>query len=152
MPDLLTHYTAAYFLTRSSAFSRFRSLFYLGTILPDIISRPIYILVPKLAVYTVAMHTPVFLLFLSLFLTEFFQNDIKKNARNYLFMGILLHLALDLLQKHLVGGYFWFFPFSWKTFEIGLFWPEAPLQFAPVWVLLILLTEAIYYIRKRKWS
>jgi len=150
MPDLLTHYTAAYFISRPSAFARFRAVFYLGTILPDIISRPFYILVPKLAVYTVAMHTPVFLVFLCLFITEFFQNDIKKVVRNYLFLGVLLHFALDLLQKHLVGGYFWFFPFSWKTFEIGLFWPETPLRFTPVWVLLILISECVIFIKKRK--
>ncbi len=150
MPDLLTHYTAAYFFSRPSAFSRFRAVFYLGTILPDIISRPVYILFPKLAAYTVAMHTPVFLFFLCLFLAELFQKGIKENVRNYLFMGVLLHLVLDLLQKHLVGGYFWLFPFSWKTFEIGLFWPDAPLRFAPVWIFLILLSESIYYMKKRE--
>ncbi|MBN2410411.1 metal-dependent hydrolase [candidate division KSB1 bacterium] len=150
MPDLLTHYTAAYFLTRSSAFLRFRAVFYFGTILPDIISRPVYILFPKLAVYTVAMHTPVFLFILCLFLTELFHKEIKENVRNYLFMGVLLHLILDLLQKHHVGGYFWFFPFSWKTFEIGLFWPDTPLQLTPVWISLILMTEGIYYMKKRK--
>jgi len=151
MPDLLTHYTAAYFVSRSSAFSRFRAIFYLGTLLPDIISRPFYIFVPQLAVYTVAMHTPVFIIFLCLFLTELFQSAVKVPVRKYLFGGVLLHFVLDLFQKHLVDGYFWLFPFSWKSFEIGLFWPDAPLKFTPVWILLIFLTEYAYYIKKRKW-
>ena len=149
MPDLVTHTAAAYLISRSNRFERFRVLFYVGTILPDILARPIYILWPKLFYYTIAIHTPVFMLVFTLLLVEFFPSTSRKSARLYLLAGIVLHFLLDLFQRHLLTGYYWFFPFSWASFELGLFWPEEPLQLLPLWLGMIFVVE--FGIRLYKW-
>ncbi len=141
MPDLITHTAAAYFIVRRSSFQRFRVLFYLGAILPDILARPLHILWPQFYAYSIAIHTPVFLFLFSLLFAELVHPSLKKPVLIYLNAGILLHLFLDLFQKHLADGYYWFFPFSWLSFEIGLFWPELPVSLIPLWCALVLLTE-----------
>lgn len=152
MPDLLTHTLASYFFVRHDNFRRFRIIFYLGGIFPDLISRPFYILMPKLYYYTISIHSPVFVMIAELMLVEFFSEDIKSAVRNYLFAGTALHFLLDLLQKHLQDGYYWLFPFSWKSFEIPLLWPEDFIRLIPIWLILMIMTEfviKIYHVSKK---
>jgi len=149
MPDLVTHAAVAYFLMRPQRFIRFRAAFYLGTILPDILSRPLYIIKPELYPYTVGIHTPVFLFVFSLFLSLFFASNIRIGFLKWLLAGEFIHLLLDLFQKHLASGYLWLFPFSWKSFEVGLYWPEQPLQLVPIWILAIVLSEVMIWRKKR---
>ncbi|MBN1997697.1 hypothetical protein JW935_09105 [candidate division KSB1 bacterium] len=152
MPDLVSHVVFAYAISRYFTFSR-RVLFYTGAILPDIITRPIYILIPQLYPYTIAVHTPVFMIFFTLFFAELFEKKIRQEARIFLFAGVLSHFLLDALQKHIhAGGYFWFFPFSWNAGSLGLFWPHEPLKLIPLWVFLILAVEVgiFFYNRRRK--
>ena len=148
MPDLVTHVTAAYFLSCRRS-ERFRVIFYLGTILPDIAARPIHILFPKLYFFTIGIHTPVFMILLSLLLAEFFHKSIKNLVFRYLIAGVFLHFFMDFFQRHLTTGYYWFYPFSWHSFEVGLFWPETPVRLIPLWVLLICGTELLLWMRKR---
>jgi hypothetical protein len=150
MPDLITHAAAAYFASRPDRYARHRAAFYLGTIIPDILSRPIYIIRAELFPYTVGIHTPVFLAAFCLLLSQFFSETIRAGICRFLLAGVGLHLLLDLLQSHLFGGYFWLFPFSWRSFEIGLFWPETLLSFAPLWIIMILLSELVIRLKKRK--
>ena len=152
MPDLITHAAAAYFASRAKRFANHRAAFYLGTVLPDLISRPLYIIKPELFVYAVAIHTPIFLTVFSLLLAELFDEKLQRGVRIFLLAGVGLHLFLDLLQRHIGSGYFWFFPFSWKSFEIGFFWPETPLSLAPLWIGLVLATEAIIRLRRRTFT
>ncbi|RPH89499.1 MAG: hypothetical protein EHM72_03205 [Calditrichaeota bacterium] len=137
MPDLITHSIAAYWLLRLPRFARFRVIFYLGTILPDILARPIHILWPQLSLYSVAIHTPVFMVVCALLAAEFFAPALRTTIRTFLLLGIGLHFFLDFFQIHLGDGYYWFFPFSWKSFEIGLFWPETSIRLLPLWLILI---------------
>jgi len=144
MPDLMTHSLVAYLFVRHNHFERFRIFFYLGSIFPDIFSRPFYILMPKLYFYTVSIHTPAFIAVTGLIFIEFFKPEIRSMVRNYLFSGIGLHFFLDMLQKHQQDGYYWFFPFSWKSFEIPLLWPEEFLQLLPALLILVLMVEIFY--------
>ncbi|MBN1559266.1 hypothetical protein JW998_03405 [candidate division KSB1 bacterium] len=147
MPDLVTHTAAAYFLSRHRCFQRYRVLFYLGTILPDILARPIHIIFPQLYFYSVAIHTPIFMAIFTLFFSEFFRKD-RWAVVKFLGAGIVVHFALDLLQKHLAAGYYWFFPFSWKSFEIGLFWPEDFVSLIPLWCVLVLAAEILQRLKE----
>jgi hypothetical protein len=149
MPDLVTHTAIAYFAVRHSVFKRFRIVFYLGTILPDISSRPFYIIQPALYPYTVAIHTPVFSVVSCLVLAELFSTDIRRYVRAYLIAGVALHYILDLIQKHLGEGYYLLFPFSWTSNKIGMLWPEEILLFVPVWLILIAVSELLLYSRKK---
>lgn len=149
MPDLVTHAAAAYFLTRHGSFQRFRVFFYLGAILPDILARPIHILFPQLYLYTIAIHTPLFMILFALLFSEFFNRSIRLQVIKFLLFGLLSHFLLDLFQKHLGDGYYWFFPFSWTSFEIGLFWPELPVRLIPVWLFLVAVTEITMRLKRR---
>jgi hypothetical protein len=149
MPDLVTHTAAAYFLVRSPRFQRFRVLFYLGTILPDLLARPLHILWPQLLFYTLAVHTPIFMLIFCLMLSEFFAQPLRRTVFAYLYAGVVLHFLLDALQRHLGDGYYWLFPFSWKSFEIGLFWPETSVTYIPLWLLLIVTVEGVLWARRK---
>jgi len=150
MADLMTHFALAYGLVRFSRFVRFRVIFYLGTILPDLLSRPFYILRPELYPYTVAVHTPLFMLVTCFAVAEFFQQEIRPQVRHFLLAGAGLHFLVDLFQRHLVNGYLWFYPFSWDSFEISWYWPHEPLRFIPLWIALICAVELFMWIRGKK--
>jgi hypothetical protein len=138
MPDLVTHTFAAYVVTRFGPWGAARFLFYLGTILPDVVSRPVYILMPRWYEYTIALHTPLFIALLGLLLSEGFAPALRATARKALLAGAGLHFLLDMMQRHLSGGYLWLFPFSWRTFELGWFDTEATVGWTPVWVVAVI--------------
>lgn len=150
MPDLVTHTAAVYLVGRPFLEKDKRVLLYLGAILPDLLVRPFYILFPRLYFYTLAVHTPVFMAVFLALAIEFFKPGMRKKALEFLALGIFSHFILDLLQKHISSGYFWFFPFSWHSFEIGLFWPHQTLPFIPVWLFSVLIIELIIQMRRRK--
>jgi hypothetical protein len=150
MPDLITHSAFSWLLSRSPRFDRFRVIFYLGTVLPDIITRPIYILSPVLQPWTTAMHTPLFMTLFCFLAAEFFVGTMRKPVRLWLLGGVWLHFFLDLFQRHIETGYLWFFPFSWKSLEIGLFWPETPLLMTPLWLAVVAVVEGMRYTRHKK--
>jgi len=152
MPDLITHTAIAYAFGRPLLSVPTRVLFYVGAILPDLLPRPLYIVFPNLYSYSIAMHTPAFLIILTLLLSEFFAPAMQKTVRIYFILGLILHLFLDSLQKHLSGGgYYWFFPFSWSSFEFGLWWPDQFVIIAPYLGAAVVLNEiVIWVIRKRR--
>ncbi|HNW58055.1 MAG TPA: metal-dependent hydrolase [bacterium] len=150
MPDLVTHTFAAWLLARPGRWRQVRLPFFLGAILPDIISRPIYILNPRWQGYTVALHTPLFALLCGLLLAEGMAPALRRGARLALSAGILLHFALDLMQCHLGAGYYWFFPFSWKSFELGWIWPEATVCWIPLWLGTMAVVEAVLWWRRTR--
>lgn len=137
MPDLITHTAVAYFAVRPFKLFPRQIVFFVGTILPDVITRPIYILKPDWYPFTVAMHTPAFCIVTCLLLAEFFSDTIRGSIRKMLLLGIALHFFLDLFQKHLGMGYLWGFPFSWRSFELGLWWPEQSLYAIPILLLAV---------------
>ncbi len=151
MPDLITHTAAAYAFGRPFMKVPTRLLFYVGAILPDLLPRPLYIISPKLYSYSIAMHTPIFLVILTLLVSEFFAPAIQKSVRTYILLGVVLHLILDSLQKHLTsGGYYWFFPFSWASFEFGLLWPDQFVVIAPYLGATVLIIELVIWVIKKK--
>ncbi len=136
MPDLLTHVATGY-LARGAAPKRLHpGVLILGVILPDIVTRPIYIVWPDAYWFVKPLHTPLGLVLLSLAVSGLFVPRDRQRALINLLAGSGLHLALDLLQKHLVGGYALLFPWTWKSWEIGLIWPEQTLWLLPVWLAL----------------
>lgn len=151
MPDLVTHVASAYFVVRSPRFRRYRIFFYLGTILPDLLSRPIHIMRPQWYAFSIAVHTPLFMLVSCLLLAELFPSFRRRTVFGYTFSGTLLHFLLDMLQRHLGDGYYWLFPFSWQSFELGLFWPESSSALIPIWMAAISMIEWGLY-RRRKSS
>ena len=155
MPDLVTHTAIAHLIRRpfgwrntSKSDTALRTLFYLGVMLPDLPSRPVYIVFPSLYDWVVAFHTPLGMLFTCAFASLLFERLLRKRAFGWLFLGTLLHFITDCLQKQVTGNNFWFFPFSWKNFGVGLFWAGEAIPFVPVWIALVLLTEFIFHRKK----
>lgn len=152
MPDLVTHVAAGYvvalpFWKRTSA----RVLFFLGTVLPDLATRPLNIFLPGAGRFTEPLHSPVGYTVLCWFAAQLFaERGLRKTAFWMLFAGGFLHFAMDALQKHVAGGYTWLFPFSTVSYSWGLFWPEDGLAWLPVWALAIVVIELVMRQRSRK--
>jgi len=155
MPDLATHVGLLYvfvrlFQPKLTIFSRKPYLFVilcLGTILPDVLTRvPLVILAREVFFFFAPLHTPV-LLFLTCYLTSMlFEVNLRKSIFIILIFGAALHLFLDSLQKTIGdNGYPWFFPFSLKTFNFGLFWPTESIFFIPI----ILITIIVIHLLKK---
>ena len=150
MPDLITHTAAAYFLSRPNGMARYRAFFYIGAVLPDVLARPVYILFPKLFFFTVAVHTPAFMLVFVLLFSEFFRAETRRSVVMLTLAGVALHFIMDFFQRHLLTGYYWFFPFSWRSIEVPLFWPETPVRFIPLWIALV--AGAEMFLSWRRWK
>jgi hypothetical protein len=143
MPDLVTHVAVAYLFTRWTMVLKYSSVFYVGTILPDLVTRPFYILFPNAFWAVLTLHAPIPLFFVCCLITYLFDEKLRKGIFISLASGAYLHLSLDLFQKHIEPEFLLFFPFSWKTFEVGLFWAEDSLYAIPVFIFLILFMEFI---------
>lgn len=144
MPDLLTHVLAAHVIGRPFRSAYGLVLMYTGTMLPDLLSRPFYILFPYTHEWTIPFHTPVGSILVAWFCSTFMQPDLRRSTFLYLTAGSGLHYLLDTFQMHLGDGNFWLFPFSWKAVEIGLFRPHEVLTILPLLILLAIGIEIVY--------
>ena len=132
--------------------SPMRTLFYLGTILPDILSRPFYILFPATRLWVVLYHQPVGLILVSSLLALFFDPKIRKKAWINLTAGGIFHFILDSFQKQIVSGIAWLWPYSWRAYGYGLMEAGDILHYIPLWIGLIMIMEAGFYLWKRRMS
>ena len=157
MPDLITHVALSHLVIRPFDLGASNSkpfsiwiLFYLGTMLPDLLTRPWYILFPVTKDWTLVFHTPLGMLITSGCIALLFTPHLRKSAFLNLIGGGGLHFLLDSLQKQIYGNNFWLFPLSYKNFEIGIAWAEDFLNLIPLWILLIALLESGHWIMRRK--
>lgn len=136
MPDLMTHALVSYLPARL-ALDRAddRGMFVLGAILPDLVARAPKVLWPQSSLVDLLApvgHTPFGAGLICLALTFFFPEAHRPRYLGRLLAGAGVHLLLDLLQKSVTNGsYFWFFPFSWESFQLGLFWPDQTVWAIP---------------------
>lgn len=148
MPDLVTHYAVAHLAGRR-CWRPVTAIFLLGTLLPDLLTRPIYILLPQTYWLVMPLHTPLGILIVNWMMAILFHPDDRRRIFVALAGGAILHFALDALQRHLIAGYFWLWPFSWWTTERGLFWPEDSLLVAPTLAVLVAVLEIALYFKWR---
>jgi len=156
MPDLITHIAISHLCRRPfekagtiSPSLPFRTIFYLGTLLPDLLSRPFIIIFPATFHWVTVFHTPAGFLVVSLLISSLFHVDIRRRIFINLSAGGLLHFFLDSLQKQVLDNDFWLFPFSWKTFGKELFHTHDILHYSPVLLVLIVIME-LYFPGKDK--
>ena len=143
MPDLITHTAGAYLLKKGCRITGFIVLLYLGAMLPDLVSRPLHIFWPRTIWAAQALHSPVGVFLVCWLVSLFFRVDQRKSVFGLLFAGSVLHGLMDVLQKHLIGGYMWFFPFSTRSFPGGLFWPDTSVRLLPYTILLVAIVFVI---------
>ncbi len=148
MPDLTTHLAFTHLVSRPLRLGSVRLPLYVGALLPDLLTRPFYILYPPAYFVVYSLHTPLATAVVALLLAELCSQEIRRPVRTGLLTGATLHFALDLLQKHIGSGYYWLFPFSWKSFDLSLFWPEESLRWMPFLVVAALLVEGGILLRR----
>jgi membrane-bound metal-dependent hydrolase YbcI (DUF457 family) len=133
MPDLVTHLATGY--VAAIPFRRratLRLAFLTGVLLPDLLSRPIYILIPGTYDFVMPLHTPIGYTIACWLLTQLFEKPVlRKTILTGLLTGGLLHFAADALQRHFFSGYLWLFPICRCETRWGLFWPETPVNWLP---------------------
>lgn len=135
MPDLVTHVVAGYGLQRGFS-PRLSAWFLIGAVLPDILTRPFTIVWPGSFWWTMPLHTPVGLLLVGAAVAFLHRPGGRRSVFLNLAAGSFVHVFLDLFQTHLAGSYYLFFPFSWRSVEVNVMWPETTLYLLPLWVVL----------------
>lgn len=152
MPDLITHCLAPRIVLLGKL-KKYLLLFIVGTILPDILSRAPHLFLQgcySCSWVLTVLHAPFILTLFILIITLVFKKN-KFQVFLSLFSGMLFHLLLDSLQRHFSSGYYWFFPFSFKTWEAGLFWPETSIYFIlPLLFISLLVYSLELYFRGRR--
>ena len=162
MPELVTHTLAATFIRHSSR-RQFPMLLF-GAVLPDLLNRGVgtllgWILKPELLApedipiswYLTHFHTPIGLVVTIYGITLLFEESLRRSVFCWMGTGVVLHFALDGLQRTLPEGvgYFWLFPFTWYSETLGVFWPEDSLYGIPGFIALLLLWEWRLWRRKQ---
>ena len=148
MPDLASHALIAYFVSLSFKKRYKVAIFLLGAILPDLLSESLFYFIKtdRQRWFSYPTHSPIYLFLLCLVVSLLFEQSKRRKIFVYLFTGSCLHIFLDGLQKHFDSNLFWFFPFLWHSFSLGLFWPENILFVMPFLVMALVIT--LYFRRK----
>lgn len=147
MADLVTHGALALLLKRGQLGllpdrALHLSSFVAGNLLPDLLAR-----LPAMAFMAIqargapvpplllhgwgVLHVPSGMVLAALALALLFPRDQQRAVFANLLAGMLLHLAVDLLQSHAGAGYLLAFPWSTTPFELGWIGSEATVFVAP---------------------
>ena len=149
MADLLTHVAVANLCGKSSKDAQTRTLFLVGTCVPDITYKGLHFLASSPSWLAEPSHSPLPLLFLSFGLAMLFAESFRKRAFAALYLGSLLHVLIDLGKSYSGQGVIlWGFPFTMDRIELGLYRPEAAVYLMGAAALLFLATE--FFFRKRR--
>lgn len=140
MPDLITH--TLFVLPLRYRYKKALLFILLGTILPDILGRIAGVFMsgsPIVGWYQLSIHTPFpMLLFIYAFSFLFLQKE-REKVFLFLIFGTFAHFFLDFFQKTITFGDLCLFPFSFKSFQIPLIWPDDTIFLIPLFVLINLL-------------
>ena len=150
MPDLVTHISVAYLAQKSFKASKYLAVFFAGTILPDILTRPLYIIFPGAYWFIYPLHTPFILILVCLLISYFFEEKIRKTIFISLLAGVFLHLFLDFFQEHLIGVNYWLFPFSDIDVGVSLFWQDDSPYAVPFLLIAIIAIEIVSLITRTR--
>jgi len=119
--------------------------YYLGAALPDLLTRPFHISMPILGPYLEVWHSPACVLLWGVLLGRMFVAPRRAAMLAALMFGAANHLVLDLIQKHIAGGYLFLFPFSLTRTTLGVLWPEQTVILSAA-----LAAVAILIVRRRR--
>lgn len=137
----MTHTLVAHLAGRPATNRPLAFCFVLGSVVPDVFTRPFYIIWPATYWWTMPLHTPAGIAVLCWTLAQFFAAEVRGKVLAAFIAGAMLHLLLDLFQRHVAGGYYLFFPFSMRATRAGLWWPEDSLDFLPVLIGIVVVFE-----------
>ncbi len=153
MADLVTHALTAVLVRGRRRVDAVTLWLVTGVILPDLLSRAPFVslrLIQDMGFFASLSldddrlhlglnlpHTPagIFLVsvLISVVLPQWLATPLPRlHLASWITLGGLLHLAVDLLQLHLVDGYFLLYPFSVRPFEFGLVRSDGSVLALPV--------------------
>jgi len=145
MPDLITHtlfvYPFKYRYKKALLFILF------GTILPDVLGRIAGVFIPASPIvgwYQLSIHTPFSMIFFIYAFSFLFFQEERKNVFIFLTLGTFIHFFLDFFQKIISLGNLWLFPFSFKSFQVGIIWPDDTIFLIPILILINLLILLLF--------
>jgi len=161
MADLLTHALSAALLRGRQRPDRILLWLVLGVILPDLASRAPVLAAELLQGYGLATwvplfdlrflismniaHTPVGIVLVAVLVAALLpcwlaQGRGRVEVAGLVALGGALHLAVDVLQRHLSPGYYMLYPVSVQTWELGWFRSDGSVLALPalaaLWLIL----------------
>lgn len=160
MPDLLGHVAFARIVREVAPVRRaggtggapaspgMVACYYMGALLPDLATRPFHILMPALSPWVEVFHSPACLVLLAIAWAGLFVPELRRRALVSVLSGIATHMAIDLVQRHLAGGYLLYFPLSFHRNTLGLLWPEETTTQLTPWLSAAALLLAVW--RRRR--
>ena len=159
MPDLFVHsFFSAIFYKIYLKWSRytFRWDFLLmllwGTLLPDLVTRPILILFPQWINYFFFLHFTIPMFVFCLLIYELFLYRFE-NGRKYcgfLFLGSLSHNFLDFFQYHLSSIQFAFFPIYNRDISFGVIEPDDTIYISIILFLILFISLPFIFLKRRR--
>jgi hypothetical protein len=159
MPDLITHLLATHFISRTpnlfrnkllSFYNTYRPLIYLGTIFPDLISKPFAFLSWKLYNFSIALHSPFCVIIECFVFSRFFYTKDRKTTFRIMIFFSFFHIFVDSLQEGINPGYQILYPFSFKRYGFNLVSSEMYLQSLVILLVVAILIETYLYFKARK--
>ncbi|HHO51110.1 MAG TPA: hypothetical protein ENK18_09635 [Deltaproteobacteria bacterium] len=140
MADLVTHLCSA-LLPGAFLRSAWVPLIGVGTVLPDALGRAVPLALERIQLAGAplpdeviwswgALHGPSGMLLVGPLIALAFVRGQRGPALQALWLGVVLHLSLDVLQFHHGQGYPLLAPLSWATFELGWIGSEATVPLA----------------------
>ncbi len=136
MPNTLAHLGAQALVSRGIIRDAELKWVYLGCLIPDfpwIAQRAVSVLIPSIDPYDLRLYvTAQASLAGSLLLAGSLAAASQAPRRTFpiLALNCLLHLLLDALQTKWANGVHLLAPFSWRIWNVGLFWPESAPTYA----------------------
>lgn len=148
MADLVTHCLAARIPT-SRIDRPLQAAVVVGTILPDLLSKAHDVVFHAPRGFEIPSHSVVGLAIYAYMASFLFQRPVRPRAWSALWLGGLIHIAVDLLKDTMesAASAFFLFPFTGETFEFALYDPLDVLWSIPVAAAILVLWE--WSVRRR---
>jgi hypothetical protein len=158
MPDLLTHLVATHFITRApnlfknrfvQFYVNYRPLIFLGTIFPDVISKPFQFISWKLYNYGLAFHTPFCVIFACYIFSRFFYIKDRKTTFWIMTGFSFFHIFVDSFQRGIYPGYQLLFPFSLRRYGFNFVRSEMYLVLLIILSIIAVSIEVYFYFKNK---
>ncbi|MBI2899106.1 MAG: hypothetical protein HYY17_02910 [Planctomycetes bacterium] len=136
MADLVTHYLTA--RIPAARLSRpIQAAFVVGALLPDVVGKFLDRALQTSMRFDVPSHTVLGLALYAYAACFLFEERVRRGAWLALWLGGLLHVFVDLLKDTMgsASSAFFLFPFTARSFELGLYEPLHAVWSVPVAVV-----------------
>ena len=141
MADLITHGAVA-LLWKAGPRARHVAAFFAGNVAPDLLSRGptialsfihqhVFRLPHELVFFWTPLHMPAGMLLSAYPLCFLFAEGSRRAIFANVLGGMLVHLAVDLMQYHYGVGYSLIYPLKKRTWELGWIGSEDTVFIAP---------------------